>query len=137
VRDVFTKQKSPPNVTALCREVYQAYVNGHFTASGALVRSLVESTLKSQLRVEFGELGKLNDIAVQQAVYAKSTWYKVDQIRRQANSIIHGAASGKTASEAESLRLIGFAQEGCRQFILRSSDGPDRKNDSQCQAPIR
>jgi hypothetical protein len=111
LRNVFTKRKAPPNVTALCREAYQAYVNGHFTASVSLVRSLVESTLKSQLRVEFGELGKLNELAVQKAVYPKAIWHKVDQIRRQANAIIHGAANGKTASELESLRLIGFAQE--------------------------
>jgi hypothetical protein len=111
VRDVFTKQSAPPNVTVLCREAYQAYVNGHFTASVALVRSLIESTLKSQLKVEFGELGRLNDLAVQKALYPNAIWHKVHQIRKQANAILHGAASGKIASEVDSLRLIGFAQE--------------------------
>jgi hypothetical protein len=111
VRDVFTKRKAPPNVTALCREAYQAYVNGHFTASVALVRSLIESTLKIRLRVDFGELRQLNDLALQKVIYPKAIWNKVDQIRRQANAVIHGAASGNTASETQSLRLIGVAQE--------------------------
>ena len=111
VRDVFGKRKSSQNVTALCREAYQAYVNGHFTASVALVRSLIEATVKNQLKVEVGEFYKLNDLALQNGVYTKSVWQKIDQIRRSANTIIHGAARGKTAAETETLRLIGLTQE--------------------------
>jgi hypothetical protein len=111
VREIFAKAKAPPSVTALCREAYQAYVYGYHTASVALVRCLVESSLKDRLGVEVGELWKLNDIAMDTGLYSKRLWHKVDQIRRQANAFIHEAANGKTSSEVESLRLIGFAQE--------------------------
>jgi len=63
------------------------------------------------LGVEGGELWKLNDIAVDTALYSTRLWHKVDQIRKQANTFVHEAANGKTPSEVESLRLIGFAQE--------------------------
>ena len=111
VRNVFAKEKASSNVIPLCREAYQAYVNGYFAASVALVRSLIEASIKDRLKMDIGNFRDLNKLALERGLYSRPIWQKIDQIRRSANSIIHGAARGKTAAEAESLRLIGLAQE--------------------------
>lgn len=111
VRDVFAKNHPPLSVKRLCQEAYQSYLYGYHTASMALIRCMVEATLKDRLNIDVGELQELNDMALYGDFYKKKTWDKIDQIRRKVNSFVHEANRGKTPSEYENLKLLGLAQE--------------------------
>ncbi len=111
VRDVFAKRRPPSSVKLLCQEAYQSYLYGYHTASVALIRCVVESVLKDQLRIDTGELSKLNDLALEKGLYPKKIWHKIDQIRKAANIFVHEPCQGKTPSESKNLELIGLAQE--------------------------
>lgn len=118
VRDMFAKGRPPESVTRICREAYQSYLYGHHTASVALIRSIVESTLKDRLDIDIGELSKLNDLARDRGLYpTKGVWHKIDKVRDEANTFIHEVSRGKTPSEDRNLKLIGLAQEILQALI--------------------
>lgn len=117
VRDMFAKGQPPESVKRICREAYQSYLFGHHTASVALIRSIVESTLKDQLHVDIGELWRMNDKALADGLYPKGIWHKIDKVKDEANTFIHEVSRGKTPSEDKNLKLIGLAQEILQALI--------------------
>lgn len=117
VRDMFAKGQPPESVKRICREAYQSYLYGHHTASVALIRSIVESTLKDQLHVDIGELAVLNNKALNDGLYPKGIWHKINKVREEANTFIHEVSRGKTPSEDKNLKLLGLAQEILQALI--------------------
>lgn len=123
VRDMFAKGRPPESVTQICREAYQSYLHGYHTASVALIRSIVESTLKDRLSIEIGELWKLNDLALARSLYPKGIWHKIDKVRDEANTFIHEVSRGKIPSEDKNLKLLGLGQEILQALIpLKSTE---------------
>lgn len=117
VRDVFTRQRPPGSVMKLCREAYQSYLYANHTASVALLRSVVETTLKDRLGSDIGALRALNDAAVEKGLYGREIWLKVKQLNKEASAYIHDAAKGKSPSEAKNLEMIGLAQEIIQSLV--------------------
>lgn len=111
VRDTFAKGQPPESVTRICREAYQSYLYGHHTAAVALIRSIVESTLKDRLDINIAALWKLNDLARDRGLYPKGIWHKIDPVRDEANTFIHEVSRGTLPSENENLKRIGLTQE--------------------------
>ena len=75
--------------------------------------------MKDCLNVDAGTLKLLNDIARDKKFYSNKTWGKVDRIRRDANTFIHGVSRGKSPSESKNLQLLGYAQEVMEDILSK------------------
>jgi len=111
IRDTFAKSVVSEKAKGICREVYMCFIHGYHLSSMVLCRALVELLLKERLGVEVGELGKLNNIALERKIYGKETWYQIEQIRKKGNQCLHQLVKGNLPKEYQSLQVLGLTQE--------------------------
>lgn len=110
VRDVFTKKPIPEEVKQATAEAYRCFLHGLNMASIILCRAIVEASLKLALKVEVGDLVKLNDFALRTRKISPDIHGKVDSIRREANRYVHRVPQRRRPSEKETLKILDLTQ---------------------------
>jgi len=101
--------KHPPSSTVarLCRESCQTYVSGYHSASVALLRAVVEASIRAKLRIDTGTLGPLNDEGLKRKLYDRRMWNRVETLKRYGNNLLH---RGSIPTEEQNLIAIKHAQ---------------------------
>jgi hypothetical protein len=110
LKKIFIKENPSERVREFCKEAYLAYINGLFTSSVVLLRSIIETILKEKLGPDIGGLLKINDFAMKEGLYGKDIWRKIDYIRVKVNKLIH-RINRISATEEINRKMIIYSQD--------------------------
>ena len=107
VRALVVKRAPTPRTLRLCREAYQAYNYGLFTACAATLRSLLERELTEILRVDTGGLAQLIRVGRQKNLYNDDIQRRMKRIKDVADDALHRS---KAPSQDEIRMVLADAQ---------------------------